>query len=106
MATQVDAVPLRRRESIFAVLREWLTTVDHKKIGTLYIASAFAYFLIGGIFALLIRLQLTTARAGVLGPDTYNQIFTMHGTTMIFLVIMPFGAGFHPYFAVPDAFRQ
>lgn len=97
MDTKVDALPLGRRDAFLAVLQEWLTTVDHKKIGTLYIASAFVYLLVGGVFALVMRLQLSTARASLLGPDAYNQLFTMHGTTMIFMVVMPFGAGLGNY---------
>ena len=69
----------------------WLTTVDHKKIGILYGTTAFVFFIIGGIEALLIRVQLAQPNAEVLDPDLYNQFFTMHGLTMIFLVVMPMG---------------
>ena len=72
----------------------WLTTVDHKRIGTLYGITAFLWFLIGGIEALLIRLQLSGPEQSLLDPELYNQLFTMHGTTMIFLVIMPLSAAF------------
>lgn len=97
MATHVGTLPLGRRESTLSVLQEWLTTVDHKKIGIMYIFMALIYFGVGGILALLIRLQLSTPHAGILGPDIYNQIFTMHGTTMVFLAVMPLGAGFGNY---------
>jgi cytochrome c oxidase subunit 1 len=73
-------------------LRSWLTTVDHKRIGVLYAATALFYLVVGGIEALVIRLQLAEAEATVVGPDTFNQLFTMHGTTMIFLVLMPLAA--------------
>jgi cytochrome c oxidase subunit 1 len=73
-------------------LRSWLTTVDHKRIGVLYAATALLYLVVGGIEALLIRLQLAEAEASVVGPDTFNQLFTMHGTTMVFLVLMPLAA--------------
>ncbi len=72
----------------------WLTTVDHKRIGVMYGVAAFCFFLIGGIEALLIRLQLAVPNNNVLAADTYNQMFTMHGTTMIFLAIMPFSVAF------------
>jgi cytochrome c oxidase subunit 1 len=75
-------------------LRSWLTTVDHKRIGVLYGASAIAFFLIGGLEALLMRIQLGTPENTFLDAETYNQLFTMHGTTMIFLAIMPLGAAF------------
>ncbi len=75
-------------------LWSWLTTVDHKRIGILYGATAFVFFLMGGIEALLLRIQLGTADNTFLAPDTFNQLFTMHGTTMIFLAIMPLSAMF------------
>jgi cytochrome c oxidase subunit I len=78
-------------------LLSWLTTVDHKRIGILYGLSAFAFFLIGGIEALIIRLQLAQPGAAVVSAETFNALFTMHGTTMIFLAVMPFGAAFFNY---------
>ncbi len=78
-------------------LWSWLTTVDHKRIGILYGATAFFFFLLGGLEALLIRIQLSRADNTFLDPDTYNQLFTMHGTTMIFLAIMPLSAMFFNY---------
>ena len=78
-------------------LWSWLTTVDHKRIGILYGVSAFAFFLIGGLEALLIRIQLGSANNTFLSPEAYNQLFTMHGTTMIFLAIMPLSAMFFNY---------
>jgi len=67
----------------------WLSTVDHKRIGILYMVTALAFFVLGGVEALLIRLQLAVPNNTLLHPDTYNMLFTMHGTTMIFLVAMP-----------------
>ncbi|PYM67957.1 MAG: cytochrome ubiquinol oxidase subunit I, partial [Candidatus Rokuibacteriota bacterium] len=67
----------------------WLTTVDHKRIGILYGVTAFAFFLLGGLEALVIRLQLAAPGAHVVSAGTYNALFTMHGTTMVFLAIMP-----------------
>ncbi|MFL5800840.1 MAG: cytochrome c oxidase subunit I [Roseiflexaceae bacterium] len=75
----------------------WLTTVDHKKIGIMYLVSAFVFFLIGGIEALLMRVQLGVPENTFLSPDVYNQMFTMHATTMIFLAIMPLNVGFGNY---------
>src|ERR671915_887226 len=75
----------------------WLTTVDHKRIGILYGVTAFAFFLLGGIEALLLRIQLAGPMGEFLDADTYNQLFTMHGVTMIFLVVMPLGAAFFNY---------
>jgi cytochrome c oxidase subunit 1 len=78
-------------------LMDWIMTVDHKKIGILYLVTAFAFFVVGGIEALLMRTQLGTPMNTFLPPDLYNQIFTMHGTTMIFLAIMPLNVGFGNY---------
>jgi cytochrome c oxidase subunit I len=78
-------------------LWSWITTVDHKRIGILYGATAFFFFLMGGIEAMLLRIQLGSPENTFLSPDTYNQLFTMHGTTMIFLAIMPLSAMFFNY---------
>jgi cytochrome c oxidase subunit 1 len=75
-------------------LWSWLTTVDHKRIGILYGTTAFIFFLMGGIEAMLLRIQLGTAENTFLSPERYNELFTMHGTTMIFLAIMPLSAMF------------
>ena len=77
--------------------RAWVFTVDHKKIGIMYGAVAMFWFLWGGIEALLIRSQLLTPNGTVLTAEQYNQIFTMHGTTMVFLVVMPLAAAFANY---------
>ncbi len=78
-------------------LWSWLTTVDHKRIAILYGVSAFAFFLLGGFEALLIRWQLGAPERTFLSPEAYNQLFTMHGTTMIFLGVMPLSAMFFNY---------
>src|ERR671923_1636010 len=95
------AVPTRRpffrRPSASHGLVSWLTTVDHKRIGILYGVTAFLFLLIGGIEALLLRIQLAVPENNFLTFDEYNQIFTMHGVTMIFLVVMPLGAAFFNY---------
>ncbi len=75
----------------------WLTTVDHKRIGILYIVTSGLFFVAGGIMALLIRTQLAQANTEFITRDSYNQLFTIHGTTMIFLVVVPILAGFGNY---------
>ena len=75
----------------------WVATVDHKRIGILYLLTSLVFFLVGGVEALLIRIQLARPNAHFLSPDAYNQIFTMHGTTMIFLVVMPTLVGLSNY---------
>lgn len=92
MATLGRAVGVSPRPSFLGYLWSWFTTVDHKRIGIMYGATTLAYLLLGGIEALLIRLQLAHAENKFLDPDTYNQVFTMHGLTMIFLVVMGFNA--------------
>ena len=75
-------------------LLSWLTTVDHKRIGFLYGGSAILFLIVGGIEALLIRIQLAVPNNTFLTSAQYNEMFTMHATTMIFLVVMPLGAAF------------
>ena len=77
--------------------RDWLSSVDHKRIGIMYGVAAMFFFLVGGVEALLIRLQLAAPEGTLLSPDVYNQIFTMHGVTMIFLFVMPLAAAFANY---------
>ena len=75
----------------------WITTVDHKRIGIMYGYAAFFFFIIGGVEALLLRIQLAQANSEFLTAGAYNALFTMHGTTMIFLFVMPVGAAFMNY---------
>jgi cytochrome c oxidase subunit 1 len=75
----------------------WLTTTDHKKIGIMYIYATFIFFILGGVEALLMRLQISGADQSVLGPRIYNELVTMHGSTMIFLFVVPVLAGFGNY---------
>ena len=79
----------------------WLTTVDHKRIAVLYGLTALVFFLVGGVEALLLRVQLARPDNTFLAAGTYNELFTMHGTTMIFLVVMPLELGLFTNFAVP-----
>src|SRR5437870_5518554 len=80
-----------------AVLHDWVTTVDHKKIGIMYVLMAVLFLVIGGCQAVLIRLQLFWPRSEFLGPDLFNQMFTMHGTTMVFFMGMPILIGIGNY---------
>ena len=75
----------------------WITTVDHKRIGTLYLWTALFFFMVGGLEAVLIRTQLMRPNMGFVSAETYNQLFTMHGTTMVFLAVMPLSAAFFNY---------
>src|SRR6266536_5545694 len=75
----------------------WLTTTDHKRIGVLYLVTAFAFMLLGGVEALLMRTQLAEPSNTLLTGQRYNQVLTMHGTTMVFLVVMPLWAGLANY---------
>ena len=78
--------------------RSWAFTVDHKKIGIMYGVTAMIFFVVGGLEAGLIRLQLAGPEGSILSADKYNQMFTMHATTMVFLFVMPMAAAFANYF--------
>jgi len=99
MATQTAPLPLTAspRRPISAVLHDWITTVDHKKIGLMYIGYALLFLVVGGLEAMLMRIQLIRPENHFLSPETFNQLFTMHGTTMIFFVAMPVLFGFGNY---------
>jgi cytochrome c oxidase subunit 1 len=86
--------PERTRASLLG----WLTTTNHKQIGILYIVTTFVFFLLGGLLALLMRTELAHPGLQVMGKAFYNQLFTIHGTTMIFLFIAPMGLGLANYF--------
>src|SRR6266566_6960707 len=76
----------------------WITTTDHKRIGIMYMVTTFAFFCLGGVEALMIRLQLGAPDNTLVTPTIYNQLFTMHGSTMIFLFVVPVIAGIANYF--------
>src|ERR1700712_1339324 len=86
-----------REFSFSETLYKWVATVDHKRLGLLYIMAALLYFVIAGTMATVIRIQLAFPNGHFVDPDTYNRLFTMHGTTMVFLVGMPLIAGFSNY---------
>ncbi len=94
MATRAESVAPRWQEGRFL---SWLTTIDHKRIGILYIASSFIWFFGGGAMALALRLQLAQANQDIVTGDSYNSLFTMHGTVMVFLFAMPLLAGVANY---------
>jgi len=75
----------------------WVTTTDHKKIGIMYMVFAFVFFIVGGVEALIMRIQLGVPDNTFVDPQTYNALLTMHGTTMVFLFVMPMIAGFANY---------
>jgi len=79
----------------------WLTTVDHKRIGLLYFFTTLAFFGAGGVEALLMRTQLAGPNGTVLSPETYNELMTMHGVTMIFLFVIPMSTGAFGNYLVP-----
>src|ERR1700738_2105297 len=78
-------------------LHEWAITVDHKKLGILYILYALVFLVIGGIEATILRIQLIVPHNHFVSPEVFNRMFTMHGTTMIFFVTMPILFGFGTY---------
>jgi cytochrome c oxidase subunit 1 len=98
LTTPVPQIVAHRVEAPRRGWTSWLTTTDHKQIGILYLVTTFVFFLIGGVEALLIRLQLGVANNNLVTPQTFNQLFTLHGTTMIFLFVVPIMAGFGNYF--------
>src|SRR5438105_1461251 len=94
---EVPQVQRARVPSFWDAVWSWLTTVDAKRIGILYGVSAFIFFLIAGVEAMIMRVQLYQPNERLVSADVFDQLFTMHGTTMIFLVIMPLGAAFFNY---------
>src|ERR1700721_1170009 len=85
------------RSTLLEKLHGWVVTVDHKRLGILYILYSTFFLLVAGAEALMMRLQLAYPHAHVLNAQVYNRFFTMHGTTMVFLVGMPFLFGFANY---------
>jgi cytochrome c oxidase subunit I len=97
-ATPVPQVTTRAASREPRGWTSWVTTTDHKKIGIMYLVLTFAFFILGGVEALMMRLQLAQADNTLLTPQTYNELFTLHGSTMVFLFIVPFWAGLANYF--------
>src|SRR2546427_5647786 len=96
-----DAMPWPRSQpaarSFPEKLHEWVTTVDHKRLGIMYIVYALVFLVLGGIEASVLRIQLMHPRNDFVSPQVFNRLFTMHGTTMIFFVAMPVVFGFANY---------
>ncbi len=92
---QIVAHDAKREPSGWA---SWITTTDHKRIGIMYMVTTFVFFVLGGVEALIIRLQLGLPNNTLVSPQIYNQLFTLHGTTMIFLFVVPMMAGLANYF--------
>jgi cytochrome c oxidase subunit I len=98
MATRAEAPVYSPRDLwLHGRVMSWITTTDHKRIGILYVGTSLAFLLAGGVLAMLIRTQLIHANTDFIVRDGYNQLFTMHGTTMIFLGVVPVWAGFANY---------
>src|SRR3984893_9768197 len=99
MATTTYADGLEKTEAlpVPSKLHEWIVTVDHKRLGILYIATSLFFFAVAGVLAALMRAQLAFPDGKVLPPEVFNRLFTVHGTTMVFLVGMPFFAGLANY---------
>jgi cytochrome c oxidase subunit 1 len=96
--SEIARAPVEEARFSFSThLYEWISTVDHKRLGLMYVISALLFFVIAGIMATVIRLQLAFPNGHVVDPETFNRLFTMHGTTMVFLVGMPFVAGLSNY---------
>src|SRR5438067_11192034 len=101
MATAVAPLPQITSDRIEPEARgwtSWITTTDHTRIGILYMVTTFVFFCLGGVEALMMRLQLGTPNNTVVTPQVYNQLFTMHGSTKIFLFVVPMMAGLANYF--------
>ena len=91
----------QRLESIWSEkpgLSTFLNTIDHKKLGVKYIVTAAIFFVLGGVESLILRVQLADANLRIVDPETYNQLFSMHGVTMMFLFALPMLSGFGIYF--------
>src|SRR5258706_4231665 len=101
MSANSILLPLVRRDSrtFNERLHEWVTTVDHKRLGVLYVLYAMCFLIVGGVEATIIRIQLIRPHNDFVSPQVFNRLFTMHGTTMIFFVAMPMLFGFANYLA-------
>src|ERR1700692_2357458 len=103
MAAQPKQLPLEHSNYLTSEsgIYSWLTTVDHKRVAVLYLIASLGFMLIGGLEAMAIRTHLAIPNNTFLSANTYNQMFTMHGTTMIFMVVMPLELGFFANFLIP-----
>src|SRR5262244_293659 len=92
-----DAAPTLERSGVLAILHDWVVTVDHKRLGIMYVVTGLVFLVIGGVEALLMRLQLAWPGLTLVPADTFNRLFTVHGTTMVFLMGIPVVFGFANY---------
>src|SRR5690348_7792975 len=90
-------LPEEARRTWLETLHEWVVTVDHKRLGLMYIGLALLFLMIGGVEATIMRIQLAVPHAHFVSPQVFNRMFTMHGTTMIFFMAMPIVFGFANY---------
>src|SRR3979411_1484909 len=97
-AAPIPQVSASRAEREPSGWTSWITTTDHKRIGIMYMVVTFVFFCLGGVEALMMRLQLGAPNNTLVTPAVYNQLFTMHGSTMIFLFVVPIFAGLANYF--------
>ena len=101
MSTDSNSISWFRPRAVFPSfperLHEWVVTVDHKRLGILYILFGLLFLVVGGIEATIIRIQLIRANNDFVSPEVFNRMFTMHGTTMIFFAVMPLVFGFVNY---------
>src|SRR6266581_9194530 len=84
-----DVAPPSEPSGVLAILHDWVVTVDHKRLGIMYVVTGLVFLVIAGIEAFLMRLQLARPGLTLVPPDTFNRLFTVHGTTMVFLVGIP-----------------
>ncbi|WP_179280961.1 cbb3-type cytochrome c oxidase subunit I, partial [Streptomyces sp. 2R] len=92
-AADQDELPVRLKEPGNVVIK-WMTTTDHKTIGTLYLVTSFAFFCVGGLLALVMRAELARPGTQLISNEQFNQAFTMHGTIMLLMFATPLFAGF------------
>src|SRR6266849_6621271 len=92
-----DVEPTSEPAGLLAILHDWVVTVDHKRLGIMYVVTGLVFLVIGGVEAFVMRLQLAKPGLTLVSPDTFNRLFTVHGTTMVFLVGIPIVFGFGNY---------
>src|SRR5881397_1840662 len=97
LSTPREVVEVSSPSGLVATLHDWVVTVDHKRLGIMYVVTGLVFLVIGGVEALLMRLQLAQSGLTLVPAETFNRLFTLHGTTMVFLVGIPIVFGFGNY---------